>query len=44
MLSDESDTTLADMFARILSIIDTAVKNGQEMFGVLECLAKCKST
>ncbi|MDR2763715.1 MAG: hypothetical protein LBB90_01635 [Tannerella sp.] len=33
----------ADRFARIRSIIDTAVKNGQNVFGALECLAKSRS-
>jgi hypothetical protein len=34
----------ADRFARIRSIIDTTIKNGQEVFPALECLAKCRST
>jgi transposase len=30
----------ADRFARIRSIIDTTVKNGQDVFAALECLAE----
>jgi hypothetical protein len=34
----------AERFARIRSVIDTALKNEQEVFPALECLAKCRST
>jgi transposase len=34
----------AERFARIRSIVDTAIKNGQSVFGALECLAKCRSS
>jgi hypothetical protein len=30
----------ADRFARIRSVIDTAIKNGQEVYPALSCLAK----
>jgi transposase len=34
----------AERFARIRSIIDTTVKNGQDVFNALICLAKCHQT
>lgn len=39
-----SDGKGADRFARIRSIIDTAIKNGQDVFYALTCLAKCHET
>ena len=31
----------AERFARIRSVIDTTIKNGQDVFNALECLARC---
>ena len=32
----------ADRYAKIRSVIDTTVKNGQEVYAALVCLANCK--